>query len=357
MSIADFSNPLVPSFDVLINGTALDDEARGHVASIVVDHSTELPSMFTLEMFDSIGKDQLITWIDDERLFTLGNTVDVKLGYPDDVETLISGEITGIEPEFVYSAQTKLTVRGYDGRHRLQRGRKTQTFLQQKDSEIAEKIARDAGLTPQVEDSATVHDYVLQPNQTDLDFLQERARRIQFEVLVEEKKLIFRPVGNAESEVLTLSPDDHLLEFYPRLVSGGQVSEVSVRSWSPKDKKELVGQAKVGDEISTMGGQSSGGAIAETAFGAAVTVVSELPVLSQPEADQLAKARLNSLALGLITAEGKCWGRTDLRSGIVIKIEGVGERFSGQYYVTSAVHRYLPQQGYHTHFTARRSGA
>src|SRR5262249_28689657 len=157
-------------------------------------------------------------------------------GYPDKVETLIQGEITAVEPEF-RNAETKLTVRGYDARHRLQRGTQTRTFLQQKDSDITSQIANDAGLTPQVEDSGTVHDYVFQANESDLDFLQERARLINYEVVVEEKKLLSRPVKNAETEKITLSPGYMLLEFCPRLVAGGQVSEVVVRSWSPKDKK------------------------------------------------------------------------------------------------------------------------
>jgi phage protein D len=135
------------------------------------------------------------------------------------------------------------------------------------------------------------------------------------------------------------------------------VSEVTVRSWSPKDKKELVGQAKAGDEVSTMGGQESGAALAESAFGAAVELLHASPVATQAEADQLAKARLNDLVLDLISGEGVCWGRTDLRAGKVIKIEGVGQRFSGQYYVTVAIHRYSPQGGYRTHFTVRRNAS
>ena len=49
----------------------------------------------------------------------------------------------------------------------------------------------------------------------------------------------------------------------------------------------------------------------------------------QAEADQIAKARLNEMALELITGHGLCLGRTDLRAGKVIKIDGVGKRFSG----------------------------
>jgi phage protein D len=181
-----------------------------------------------------------------------------------------------------------------------------------------------------------------------------RAGRINYEILVENKTLIFRKVANAQSAVLTLTMEDDLFEFRAVLSSSAQVGEVSVRAWSPKDKKEIEGKAKTGDEVSTMGGQQSGPALADNAFGQAVYAMSE-PVAAQAEADELAKARLNQLALELISAEGVCWGRTDLRAGKVIKIDGVGTRFSGDYYVTAAVHRYSPEDGYITDFKAQRN--
>lgn len=357
MPVANPDSPLVPDFNVIINGSPLPAEAMAYVAGVSVDESVELPSMFTLEMTGSDTETQEVPWIDDQKLFAIGNVVEVKLGYADDLETLLIGEITALEPEFVFNRLPSLTVRGYDRRHRLQRGRKTRTFVQQKDSDIASQIASEAGLTAQAEDSGTTHDYVLQANQTDLNFLRERAGRIQYEVVVEDKKLFFRPVANAQGGVLTLAMDNDLLEFYPRLSSAGQVSEVTVRGWSPKDKKELVGQAKAGDEVSTMGGQESGAALVESAFGAAVELLSARPVATQAEADQLAKARLNHRVLELVCGEGSCWGRTDLRAGKVIKLDGVGQRFSGQYYVAAAVHHYSPQRGYQTHFTVRRNAS
>ncbi|HEY7546662.1 MAG TPA: contractile injection system protein, VgrG/Pvc8 family, partial [Blastocatellia bacterium] len=307
------------------------------------------------EIAGSDAQDEETPWVDDESLFALGNTVEIKMGYRDNLESLMIGEITSLEPEFISTRLPGLIVRGYDRRHRLLRGRKTRTFLQQKDSDIAAQIASEAGLTAQTEDSQVVHEYLLQANQSDLDFLRERARRIRYEVIVEDKTLIFRPTANAESETLTLTMDDDLLEFRPRLSSYGQVSEVTARSWNPKDKKELIGQAKAGDEVSKMGGQASGAEIAESAFGAAVELITERPAAAQAEADEQAKSRFNELLLNLVTGEGVSRGRTDLRSGKVIKIEGVGKRFSGQYYVSSAIHRYSPRFGYQTHFTVRRN--
>ncbi|MDJ0594340.1 MAG: contractile injection system protein, VgrG/Pvc8 family [Pleurocapsa sp. MO_226.B13] len=355
MPVANRESPLIPNFEIIINNSLLPVEAKLHVMSLTVDQDVDLPGMFTLELTSSSSQESETTWIDEEELFAIGNVVEVQLGYGNDLETLIIGEITGIEPEFAFYRLPSLTVRGYDRRHRLQRGRKTKTFVQQKDSDIASTIARETGLTAQVVDSQVVHDYVLQADQTDCEFLQERARRINYEVVVEDKTLFFRPVANDSSEILTLSLDDDLMEFYPRLSSMGQVSELTVRGWNPKQQQEIVGQAGVGDEVSRMGGQNSGAALVEQAFGTAVGRVSDRPILTQAEADQFAKARFNQLALTLITGEGVCWGRTDLQPGKVIKIEGLGRRFNGQYYVTATVHRYHAQSGYRTHFTVRRN--
>lgn len=355
MPVAKTDSPLVPDFDIVINGTPLSIEAKAHVTDITVDDDASIPSMFTLELTGSDDQEEETPWIDDQELFAVGHVVEVKMGYADALETLIIGEIIGLEPGFVFNSLPSLIVTGFDRRHRLQRGRKTRTFVQQKDSDIAGQIGSEAGLTVQAEDSQMVHDYVLQANQTDMEFLQERARRIQYEVVVEDKTLFFRPVPNAESEALGLTMNDELLEFYPRLSSVRQVSEVRVRGWNAKDKQEIVGEARAGDEVSTMGGENSGAALVESAFGTAVGMVSDRPVATQAEADQFAKAYLKNMALSLITGEGVCLGRTDVRPGKVIKIDGVGKRFSGLYYVTAVTHRYGSQQGYRTHFTFRRN--
>lgn len=357
MAVAKTASPLKPDFDILINGLPLPAQAEPYVAAVTIDSDTQLPSMFTIDMTGADTQKEEIPWIDDQKLFAIGNVVEIKLGYVDDVETLIVGEITSLEPEFAFNRKPSLTVRGYDRRHRLQRGQKNRTFVQQKDSEIAAQIASEAGLNAQTIDSQVVYDYVIQADQTDMEFLQERAYRIRYEVVVQDKILIFRPVANAESAILTLTLDQDLLEFYPRLSVAEQVSEVMVRGWNAKDKTEIVARARKGDVNATMGGQATGAAIVESKFGATVGLVSHHPVASQAEADQLAKAKLNRSALELITGEGICWGRTDLRPGKVIKIDGIGKRFSGQYYVTTAIHRYTSSDGYQTRFTIRRNAS
>jgi phage protein D len=77
-------------------------------------------------------------------------------------------------------------------------------------------------------------------------------------------------------------------------------------------------------------------------------------VVSQQEADEIAQGRLNDIGLDYITGEGRSVGRTDLRAGTVVRIAGLGQRFSGLYYLTATTHIYAPAQGYYTTFAVRR---
>jgi phage protein D len=350
-------NSSLVEIDVLINGSPVPAEVMSYIGEVVVDDSVELPSMFTFAMMSSDALEQDLPWVDNKKFFAVGNVVEIKMGERNNLTSLITGEITALEPEFVANRLPVFNVQGYDRRHRLQRGRKTRTFLKKKDSDIAAQIGAEAGLRVQSTGSNTTLDYVVQANQTDWEFLCERARLIGYEVMVADRTLFFRPAGNAQKEILTLDMQDDIIEFYPRLSSTGQATEVKVQSWNIKDKKAVLGNSKSGDEVSVMGGQSSGAKIVQSAFGAAPDVVIDQPVGAQAEADQIAKARFNELILELITGEGTCHGNVNLRAGKVIRIAGIGQRFGGQYYVTSAIHRNSAASGYVTEFRVRRNAS
>src|SRR5664279_4601585 len=136
MPASSSSGPMVPDFDVLVNGSPLAPDVLPYVVELTVDQSIDLPSMFTVVLSSSEVQQREFEWIDSEKLFSVGNSVETKMGYQGSLQTLVVGEITSLEPEFVFNQLARLRVRGYDRRHRLQRGRKTQSFLQQKDSDI-----------------------------------------------------------------------------------------------------------------------------------------------------------------------------------------------------------------------------
>ena len=69
----------------------------------------------------------------------------------------------------------------------------------------------------------------------------------------------------------------------------------------------------------------------------------------------MASGLMNEIALGHVTGDGVCIGSPDLRPGKLVKIEGIGQRFSGLYYVTSTEHSYLRGRGYRTSFSVKRN--
>lgn len=346
---------LTPNVRVLIQGKRLSAEANADLISVKVSEDVEVPSMFTLEFASwDLAKDKL-TWVDDD-LFDVGNEVEIQMGYENKLKTTIVGEITGLEPEFNQNSPPVLVVRGHDLRHRLLRGSKTKSYAKMKDSDIASQIARARGLTPKVKDTEVKHEYVLQHNQSDWDFLQSRAERIGYEVVIDNKTLYFQPPQNDGQKVLTLKFEENLSEFLPRLSTMNQVQEVEVRGWIPKDKEEVMGKAAAGKEGSKMGGKTTGPKAVET-FGKSVSAVVSQPVASKAEADEIALGQFKDMAIGYITAEGTCPGIATLRVAKVVEVTGVGKRFSGLYYVTSTEHNYSHDRGYKTLFTARRTAS
>src|SRR5262249_4491019 len=153
-----------------------------------------------------------------------------------------------------------------------------------------------------------------------------------------------------------LSLQDDIAEFSPRLTTMAQVGEVVVRGWDPTKKQAVVGKAGAGQEASLMGGTASGPRAASKAFSKTSGIITQQPLTSKAEADQIAAGQLNMQALTYISGEGTCnGGNPKVRAGKVIKIQGAGQRFSGAYYVTATVHTISAEQGYTTSFTVRRN--
>lgn len=341
-------------YRIKVNGVSLPQKARDDIIALAVSEERDLPGMFSLRLHNWDPEHQRVTWADDD-LFREGSEVSIQMGYRDKLDTLMQGEITGLELVFVAGDPFTVTVRGFDRLHRLLRGRHTRSFTAMSDSMIARNIASEAGLSASVQDSKVTHDYVLQHNQTNLAFLQDRARRIGYELAIEDKKLHFQPSQHNKPSAVTLSPSEDIIEFYPRLSTLTQVGQVEVRGWDPAQKEALSAQAGVGKEISLMAGKTSGPQAANSAFGKSSSAAVSQPVFNLAEADQIAAGRFNDMALAYIGGEGLCHGRTALRAGKVVELTGLGKRFSGLYYVTATVHSILPGQGYRTRFWVQRN--
>jgi phage protein D len=103
-----------------------------------------------------------------------------------------------------------------------------------------------------------------------------------------------------------------------------------------------------------MGGNDLGVTLTTGAFGESKSIFVDKTVFNQAEADQMAKALFNAMSLQFIQGEGETLGNARLKSGQVVEIKNLGERFSGLYYLSSVRH-VIDTNGYLTHLTCQRN--
>ncbi|MFN6486777.1 MULTISPECIES: VgrG-related protein [unclassified Nostoc] len=355
---------------IQIDGKQASPELMKDLLQITIEESLHLPAMFTLVIHNSYipasDRPENKAWRH-EPLFKIGKKV--KLGFTSSTtldnnfqeevgEFLIEGEITAMEVNFNEKSEADIIVRGYDISHRLHRGRYNRSFLNKTDSDIVKQIVKEVGINPgNIDATGEVHKYVFQENQTNMEFLRERAARIGFELFITEEKLNFCKPKTQVSLSLKWLVD--INKFSTRVTSAEQISSVEVRAWDYTQKKLISGTAKKEKQITETGnrlGSSSSNAFSN--LKSPKMIVVDKPVASKKQADTMAQALCDELGGEFVYADAKAEGNPEIRPGRVINLQDMGDRYSGKYYVTETRH-FFSQRVYETYFSVRglRSGS
>ncbi len=342
----------IASFAIKVDGKALDDALQRDLIDMAIDSNLQLPDMVMLQFYSTD------TTVVDDQTFDVGKPIEVTVTDTTDpgepLYTLFTGEITALEPTFTQEGYVRVMVRGYDKSHRLHRGRKTRTFANKKVSEIASQIAGDIGLKADVDATSTTHVHIWQNNQTDMEFLQGRARRLNYFLYVDEKSLHFKKTLPSSGQPIELTWQEDLRSFRPRMSAAHQIDKVTVRSWDPAKKEAVTGEATSPTSTSDQGGVSQGGgSVAKSAFKTAETAMVSYPQIQTSEAKAIAQGMLDRLHDRFVQAEGTCVGNPKIKAGKKVKIAEVGTRFSGTYVVTQATHTFSTAGNYETTFKIR----
>lgn len=362
----------VPDFSVHVNGSELSQEDHLNVERFVVDLRRQAPGSVEIQ-FNNHHKSY-----DEHSALQPGSVIKVGVGYEQIqgsekvFETVFEGEIIGTNARVSENGPRIFIVRAFDYLHRLTRGRKTRTFLEQKFSDIVSQVAGDWGLSPDVEDTSFVREYVIQHNQTDLDFARGIAGWLDFDLFIPQlegpKKLRFKAPdvgGDKVVKAVYESPNLPAGEIYLRRFDGRQslarvVSEVVVRGWDPKAKREIVGRAAGSMLYDKMGGQDSGVDEIAEKWGETDRQLVDYKVFSQEEADKIARTKLNEYARTFIRADMELQGHPKIAPGAVVEVAEVGKRFDGPYYAERVSHTFDakvdPRHGYTTRIQAARCG-
>jgi phage protein D len=328
--------------------------------SLEVELDDEMAGMFRLQLSLLQEPEGVWRYLDEER-FRAWKPVLISAGFEGGIEELISGYITHVKPVFDPDpSQCMLEIWGMDASVLMDREEKLKDWPDKKDSDIASEIFSLYGLTPDVEDTEVIHDEAVSTiiqRETDIQFLKRLALRNGFECYVEGTTGYFRrpqvdaspqPVlavhfgteGNVESFALEVNT------AAPANVAMFQVDRVNKEVLEAR--AESSQQTALGD-IDAVGLLAAGMSPGQIYIG--MNVAS-----GNPEMTGLCQGLFHQ-AEWFVSGEGEIaanrYGHV-LRPRGTVTIKGIGETYSGVYYVTHVTHVFSAD-GYVQHFRVKRN--
>lgn len=352
----------VPAFEVKLDGRPPGSEVIRDIVSVSYKDNVQEIDSFDITINNWDAQTRAFKYSDSD-LFNPGKRLELSMGYRGALRTMLKGEITSLRPSFPSSGGSTLTISGLNVLQRLRTQQESHTYVGCTDSEIAEEIGQRLRVDVEAAHAGSepTFDYLIQDNQYDIIFLMERARRAGYDLFVEERNeggltrtvLMYRASTTVHESTYRLTYGKTLIEFNPELTTAQQVSKVTVRGWDPVNKVK-INYTATRAELATKGvGAAGGQAAIDASIDAKAEIIASKPVESEAEAQQVALQVLEGIAKEMVKGTGSVVGLPDIRAGTVLEIDGVGERFSGRYFVTTTTHA-IGDNGYTTQFECRR---
>lgn len=317
---------------ILSDGTALADS----VSVISVEISTALnripQALLTFSDGDMPNKDFPLS---NQPELAPGAVLVINAGYGDTEQQLFSGVVVKHSLTVKGNNQAQLLIECRDKIFAASLGRNNANFVNMTDSDIWQQLAGKYGVSCEAAASNESHAELVQYYCSDWDFMLLRAEVNGMVVAAGDGKLSIAPPDVGSAAVLKVTYGDDLLSFNASLDASQQFSTVKTVSWDP------ASQQLQNSEASTTTLTAQGNLAADTLAGVAALSEFRLQSSAPLSSDSLsswAKAQQLKSALARIRGELQCQGSALLKPGVLLEVEGVGERFNGKVYVSRVRH-------------------
>ena len=354
------------SYKLLVNGVPASPALLAAVQQIEVEDHVDLADMLRLRLAIAVGEDGGSWTLLDEDLFPRLANIKLQMTVGSVLsEPLIDAHVIETNVDFSNQpGQSMLNVVAMDPTVLMNLEEKVRTWPDMSDSDIATAILRDReyGFVPVVEEVGLKRqevDYTTMQRGTDIQFLQQLARRNGYECYVEVNPLTGLTEGHFHPPQLEQRPQGVLS------VNMGEATNVN--SFNARYDMLRPTTAEVtGLDIDTQSNQpAQADRLAFRELGDEPSLVGEHPrkvLLSQMGLAETAELQTYAQAVvdrsgWAITADGElntvAYGRL-LRAKRPVLVRGAGRQFNGTYYVQRVLHIFSGD-GYTQRFTLYRN--
>ena len=346
-------------FSIEIDGEEIP-EIYNDLSSLAIELDEELVAMCRMRLASAQLPDGTWNFLDDDR-FVPWKPITVYAGFESGSDEVFSGYITHILPSFNQDpTQTSLEIWAMDGSVLMDREEKLKDWPNKKDSDIASEIFSLYGFTPQVEDTQVIHEEAVSTiiqRETDMQFLKRLALRNGFECFVEERTGFFRPSNVKEPPQPVLAvhfgEETNVLKFSVQVNS---LSATNVSMFQVDRLEKEVLEAVVENSDQTALGNADAAALLGTGIDPGHVYIGMNAATGNSEMTALCQGFFHQ-AEWFVTGEGEIaaneYGHV-LKPRKPVTIKGIGEAYSGVYFVTHVTHVFT-STGYTQHFRVKRN--
>ncbi len=270
--------------------------------------------------------------------FLPGKPITISAGYGSETTTIFSGVIVRHALDITPNTHARLIVDMTDKALKMTLQRNNAVFKTTSDHDVVTKLINANGLTAGTNDApSSVQDAIVQYHASDWDMLVTRAEANGLLVVVAGGQISVEAPDTSAEAALSIEYGDSMLALEARLDAATQLasSAVKSRSWSYTTQEVLEGAAT--DTPVQTPGNVEADTLAKV-FGLSDAPFQSAAMLAKDALDSWSSGELLRARLAKVCGNVRFQGSALAKIGKTIELAGVGPRFNGTAYITSADH-------------------
>jgi len=304
-----------------------------HVVDIEIENSLNKIPTATLTIADGNPYEQDFA-VSSSGVLVPGKFIEIKLGYNGDNATVFKGVVTANSHQ-IQDARSLLAVTCKHETVRMTIAKKSRHYAEMKDSDVAEQLLSENGISDfDVVSTDVVHEQLLQNQISDWDFMMTRLDVSGMYYSVDGGKIAIQRTDIDGPPVLTLTYGDNIVSFDATIDARVQTPGVVGYAWDHaiQDVTESEG---TGGPSAYAGAQSTDelAGIMDKPFEI------RLPGAVETQSLQLlANAKKTKQALSKIKGKVRFSGESAVIPGSFLTLSGLGDQFNGKVFVSGVRH-------------------
>lgn len=324
----------VASYDVQVEGQALNP-AYELLSLVVVKEINRIP-VVKMSFRDGEAAEQSFDISNTDDLIP-GKKVVVKVGYDGNNQQVFKGIITRQAIRVKENGNTELHVECRDEAVKMTIGRKSRYHENVKDNQVADDlVGRYPGLSADAETTAVLHKEMVQHHISDWDFLLLRAEANGMLVNVEDGKIKMAKPDTSAAPVLQLTYGSSIMEFEAEMDARFQWKSVKAFSWDYANQQLFDAETSEASAFKQHG-NLEGSKLAE-AIGLDHYNMRHSGYVTEQELQSWTDGALLRSRMAKIKGRARITGFSGVKPGDMVKLEGVGDRYKGNAFVTAVTH-------------------